>query len=140
MSQHTSILNNLKTKGFRLTKARSGILKVMLNSRAPLSIQELNIVLKNTGLHVNKTTIYREVDFLKSQHIIRELNLGDGRRRYEKWPENHHHHLICVSCESIECVELEGCLETEEQKILRDNKFRTINHSLEFHGICEKCQ
>jgi len=140
MSKFQPVLDNLKSKGYRLTKARKAIVSILIKSKVPLSAADLNSSLKSLDLHVNKTTIYREIAFLKSQEIIRELQFGDGRKRFESWPDNHHHHLVCISCDTIECIELDGCLEAEEKKILKENNFKTINHSLEFQGLCARCQ
>lgn len=140
MSKYTSILNDLKANGYRLTKARKAIVRIFLNSKAPLSASDLNSRMEHEDLNVNKTTIYRELDFLKGLRIIRELRLGDGKRRFEPLPDNNHHHLVCLSCDTIECIELDRCLEAEEKKLLKENNFKTINHSLEFQGLCAKCQ
>ncbi len=139
MSRFNAILDRFRADGHRITKARENILKIFLASKVPLSAAELNSRLVTVNITVNKTTIYREIDFLKKQKIIRELQFGDGKKRFE-WPDNHHHHLVCISCDSIECIELDGCLEAEEKKILKENNFKTINHSLEFQGLCAKCQ
>lgn len=140
MHQFQHILDKLRSKGFRLTKARKAIVSILIKSKIPMSAADLNDGLKGLGLHVNKTTIYREIDFLKSRQIIRELQFGDGKKRFESWPDNHHHHLVCVSCDTIECIELKGCLEAEEKRILKENNFKTINHSLEFQGLCANCR
>jgi Fe2+ or Zn2+ uptake regulation protein len=140
MSDLKFIIETIKSKGYRLTKAREGIIRIFLKSKTPLSATDLNLKLEKATIRVNRTTVYREIDFLKNQKIIRELPFSDGKKRYEKWPDNHHHHLICISCDSIECVELKGCLKDEEKKILKKNNFKTLNHSLEFQGLCEKCQ
>ncbi len=140
MGLTNSILAGFQSKGYRLTASRKAIVRIFLNSKAPLSAVELNSRLKKIDVIVNKTTVYREIDFLKSQKVIRELPFGDGKKRYEKWPDNHHHHLVCISCDSIECIELTGCLEKEEKKIMKENNFKTIKHSLEFQGLCAKCQ
>lgn len=140
MSKINSILAGFRSNGYRLTSSRKAILQIFFNSKAPLSAAELNVRLEKLDVTVNKTTVYREIDFLKSQQVIRELPFGDGKKRYEKWPDNHHHHLVCISCDAIECIELKGCLKDEEEKILKENNFKTIQHSLEFQGICAKCQ
>jgi Fe2+ or Zn2+ uptake regulation protein len=140
MSEFKSIIDTIKLKGYRLTRAREGIIRVFLKSKSPLSAVDLNLKLDKADIRVNKTTIYREIDFLKTQKIIRELQFGDGKRRFELWPDNHHHHLVCLRCDTIKCIELKGCLEAEEKKILKENNFKTINHSLEFQGLCAKCQ
>ncbi len=140
MPKSKAILNRFRSDGHRITKARENILKIFLASTVPISAAELNSCLVTVNVIVNKTTIYREIDFLKKKEIIRELQFGDGKKRFEKWPDNHHHHLVCISCDSIECIELDGCLEAEESKILRENNYKTINHSLEFEGLCGKCR
>ena len=140
MSRFNTILDRFRADGHRITKARGNILKIFLASSTPLSAVELTSRLAAVNITVNKTTVYREIDFLKKQEIIRELQFGDGKKRFEQWPENHHHHLVCIGCDSIECIELDGCLEAEEKKILRENNFKTINHALEFQGLCAKCR
>jgi Fe2+ or Zn2+ uptake regulation protein len=140
MSELSNIINSIKKKGYRLTKAREAIVRVFVNSNVPLTAFDLNSKLAKVKVAVNKTTIYREIDFLKGQKIIREIPFGDGKRRFEIWPDNHHHHLVCIRCDMIECIELKGCLEAEEEIIFRENNFKTVKHSLEFQGLCAKCQ
>ena len=135
-----AILQKLRSGGFRLTLARRSIIRIFLDSGAPLTAVEVMTLLQRMKVNVNKTTVYREIDFLISQDMLRELHLGDGRKRYEVMKDDHHHHLFCVSCSGIECVELERCLEAEEKRISEENNFRTIKHSLKFLGLCAKCQ
>ena len=89
---------------------------------------------------VNKTTIYRELAFLKKQNIILELQFDDNTKRYEIMPANHHHHIVCVRCEKVEDVVLEKDLDAEEKVITQNKKFQILHHSLEFYGICKMCQ
>lgn len=140
MQEKKTILDKLRTNGYRLTKARRSIIDIFLKSHVPLTVSELRAALEDGGVKVNKTTVYREVDFLKAREMVRELQLGDGLRRYELWSGNHHHHLVCVGCNSIECLELEECLEALEEKISREKKFNLKEHSLEFFGLCDVCQ
>lgn len=140
MSKITNILEKLRAKGHRLTKARKSIIDIFLNSRTPLTVPALKSLMEERNLNVNRTTVYREVDFLKGQKMIREIQFNDGLRRYEISPDNHHHHLICIQCQKVECVEMERCLKTAEEKLSEDNNFRIIKHSLEFYGICAECE
>ncbi len=113
---------------------------ILTNAKQPLSPVDLGVLLRKNGILVNKTTIYRELDFLKDEKIIRELRLNDTAKHYELVPDNHHHHLICLDCKKIEHVELDGDLDREEKKISKNTKFKILNHSLEFYGICKSCQ
>jgi Fur family ferric uptake transcriptional regulator len=76
---------------------------------------------------------------LKREQIIREVRLGENRKRYEIFPENHHHHLVCVDCGYIEDVDAEKDLYHLEKKIAQVKKFKVENHSLEFFGVCANC-
>lgn len=84
--------------------------------------------------------MYRELDFLVAQKIIRELRFRDGTRRYEITPSDHHHHIVCVDCNAIEHISLEKDLEKEEKIIAQKNEFKVLSHSLEFYGLCSRCK
>jgi Fe2+ or Zn2+ uptake regulation protein len=113
---------------------------VFAGAGAPLTVGEVHASLGKAGVSVNRTTVYREVDFLKGAGLLREIRLGDGQGRYEFLTESHHHHLVCISCKSIQCVELRQCLDLEEKRIGRESNFRVMEHSLEFFGLCADCQ
>jgi len=135
-----NILEAFRKKGHRLTKTRKAMVRVFLHNNRPLSAADINSRLEHLAVTVNKTTIYREIDFLKKERFIREIELGDGMKRYELWPDDHHHHLICVECNSVKCIDMEHCLVNEEKKISEKNNFKIMEHSLKFFGLCAKCQ
>lgn len=134
------LLKQFRVKGFRITRARRSIISIFLKTDVPLSAQEVMAHLKREGIYVNRTTVYRDIGFLVSQDMLRELHFGDGRKRYEEVRDDHHHHLLCVNCRGVECVRMERCLEAEQKKILEERNFRTIGHSLKFLGLCMRCQ
>ncbi len=74
--------------------------------------------------------------------IIYRLDLEDGCARYELVHENEnhrHHHLVCSNCGKV--IEVEGdLLETLEDKIESKYKFRIMDHSVKFFGLCDECQ
>jgi len=135
-----NIFEVFRQKGHRLTRTRKAMVRVFLDNKEPLSAAELNSRLKNLSVNVNKTTVYREIDFLKKEQFLREIELGDGMKRYERWPDDHHHHLICVECNSVKCIDMEHCLVNEEKYISEKNNFKIMEHSLKFFGLCAKCQ
>ena len=101
------------------------------------------IVVHAMGQYIRDTHTsieYSAVDFLKKERFIREIELGDGMKRYELWPDDHHHHLICVECNSVKCIDMEHCLVNEEKYISEKSNFKIMEHSLKFFGLCENCQ
>jgi len=139
MKDITEILTILQSRGCRLTPVRRAILKLFISKHEPLSSRNIQEILASQKMPVNKTTVYRELDFLKNQKIIEEFQFNDRIKRYEII-SGHHHHLVCIYCNKVECVVLDQDLEKQEKKIAKDKNFKIINHSLEFYGVCRKCQ
>ena len=134
-----SIIENLKSKGHKNTKVRQALVEILLRTNSPLSINDLLESLFKEKLAPNKTTIYREIDFLKKQEILQEVEFGDGKKRYEVSGE-HHHHIVCVNCKKVTDVQMEQDLDLFNAKIVRQAGYKPVGHSLEFFGLCSNCQ
>jgi len=134
------IIKKLKNRGERITAIRSNLIKIFCQFPQPKSIQELLKILSKKGTPANKTTVYRQLEILLQQKIIQEVNFADHLSRYELTPATHHHHLICENCHMVEDVHLKNDLQRQENNIWKKNKFKVLQHSLEFFGLCQTCQ
>lgn len=135
------ILSELSGMGFRLTRIRRAVIGIFLGSGLPLSAVDIMGVLNRMNTAFNKTTVYRELGFLKGLGVVKEIQfLHERVKRYELAGGDHHHHLICLKCRSVEDIVLEGDLEEQEKKIFRSRGFRVLDHSLEFLGLCQTCR
>ena len=133
------ILKRLRERGNRITKVRREMVALLVKAQAPLAALDILQVLEKKKLQVNKTTVYRELDFLGENNIVQEVEFGDKKKRYEI-SDKHHHHVVCVQCKRVEDVDLEKDLDMEERKIAKQKGYKIINHSLEFFGLCAKCK
>lgn len=108
------------------------VLTVLEKQKYPVDVSSL--VKK---LDVNKTTVYRQLEKYIAEGKIIEVELGDGKKRYELKSLDHHHHLICNNCGKLEDIEF------DESQIMKQvgskTKFKIEKHSLEFFGICAEC-
>ena len=139
MSDISEINKTLLEKGYRSSPIRDAILKVLTTFSKPLSAGDIIELLEKNNLFPNKTTVYRETDKLLDESIIKEIDLLDGKKRYELNKNDHHHHVICRACGKVECVDMENDLDFMEKQIEKSTKFKIESHTLEFFGICEKC-
>lgn len=139
MKISATILEQLRKKGFRMTKARQGILELFQQKKCPLSANDIHKMLAKKGTKSDVSTVYREVEFLESQNILKQIFLKDNIQRYELKDQSHHHHLICNVCDDTAQIELEKDLHEIEQKISQNRNFKIQSHSLEFYGTCAKC-
>ena len=136
---HKDILLSLKQKGFRMTNTRTYIVQAFGMTCAPLSAADVHRKLQKKGMVANQTTIYRELQFLTEQGVLRPVLLHDGTQRYELASLHHHHHLVCLSCKKVDefCIEHE--LDGVERTIAKKKGFEVERHSLEFYGRCAGC-
>jgi Fe2+ or Zn2+ uptake regulation protein len=88
-------------------------------------------------LKVNKTTVYRQIDKLIQDNKIIEVELGDGKKRYEPKDLKHHHHLVCNKCGRLEDIKLDEKWIIKE--VSKKTDFKVERHSLEFFGTCVNC-
>ncbi|KKW42050.1 MAG: Ferric uptake regulator-like protein [Candidatus Magasanikbacteria bacterium GW2011_GWA2_56_11] len=134
-------INKLRAGGERITPIRAALIDILKKSPAPLTPQELLTQLEKLGLSANKTTIYRQLAALRSLGIVEEVHFADRAKRYELAAESgHHHHLVCLRCQKIEDIAFPADLERQEQAIWKSHKFKVLRHSLEFFGLCQRCQ
>ncbi|BCJ85828.1 ferric iron uptake transcriptional regulator [Effusibacillus dendaii] len=136
------IKEQLHSKSFKLTPQREATLLVLLeNEEAHLSAEEIFMLVKQKAPDIGLATVYRTLDLLSELKIIEKLNFGDGMARYEFRSEDHphhHHHLICLKCNRL--FEIEDLLDTLEEKVEREHKFKIVDHRVSFLGYCENCR
>jgi Fur family ferric uptake transcriptional regulator len=138
--EHKEILKKLRTEGFRLTRARQSIIDLLSASNVPLSLADIKKNLAKKDIRADRTTIYREVLFLKGKKMICEIPVGGGRKGYKVCQDVHHHHLICVQCNKVEEMVFKKTLAPQETEISQQKDFKVLDHLLEFYGLCGDCQ
>lgn len=137
------ILDKIRAAGGRITSARQAILEILSQSSVPLSAEALSTLLAKRKLLVNKTTIYREIEFLLTQGLLRSVPVDANFKYYELVTDEHHHHVVCTKCSKFVDVETEGIeeyLEKLEKKLAKKINFKSVRHSLEFFGECANCK
>lgn len=91
---------------------------------------------------IGLATVYRTILLLEELGVISRLDLNDGCSRYEIVHSNEthrHHHLICNICHKVLEVQ-DDLLEDLESGIEKQYKFKILDHSLKFFGVCDECQ
>ena len=148
MSKEVSIDYNvlkedLKKKGYKLTPQRRAIVDTIIQSEGKhLTAEEIYDEVKKVCPEIGLATVYRTIQLFEQIGLVSKLQLNDGCSRYEivHSDERHmHHHLICNICNAVIEVE-DDLLEQLEDKIKKQYKFKILDHSVKFYGICEECQ
>lgn len=133
---------NLKEKGYKLTPQRRAILDIIIDKEGQhLTAEEIYDEVKKICPDIGLATVYRTVLLLEEVNVIYKLDLNDGCSRYElvhSDEEHRHHHLVCNKCKRVFEVQ-DDLLEELEERIEKTYKFKILDHSVKFFGICSDC-
>lgn len=125
----------------RNTKIRFGIISIFHHSKKPISAIEIIKSLKeNYSTDANKTTVYRQLDFLLEKNILISLDI-EGVTHYELNKNKPHQVLVCSKCHEIFPLTNTFSLSTDQlSKIETNHHFKIHHYSFLCFGICQKCQ
>ena len=139
MSSSDILKKALTKEGLRYTHQRQAIWDELSASDEHRDAEEIYLALYNSGLKVSRATVYRTIDVLVKNNLVRKLDLGDGRARYEnKMDTAHHDHLICVQCGKIEEF-MDNVIENRQEVIVENLGYRLIRHIHQLFVICDVC-
>ncbi len=120
-----------------ITKRQKQLLDQLKKCADELSGQELYRSLHASELSMGLTTVYRNLQVLVKQGLVRSRHLPTGEVLYAP-VERDIHHLTCVSCG--ETTRIEGCpVKTMNTPTKISNKFELLFHTLEYFGLCQDC-
>ncbi|MGD9852137.1 MAG: Fur family transcriptional regulator [Nitrospirales bacterium] len=131
----------LKATGRRVTRTRQAVLGLLERTAQPLSATEIFEQLQTENVAIDLVTVYRTVHVLKELGFVAQIELHhEGQARYEiKEGREHHHHIQCQICGAI--VDLLLCPLKKITKLIESQtKFIVDDHTLEFTGLCPRCQ
>jgi Fe2+ or Zn2+ uptake regulation protein len=137
-----NVQDQLRENGLKTTNARQKILDVLQTNCAPYTAEEIFHKLKKS--RIDRATVYRNVERLAQAGILRKVDLHKNATYYEH-ALDHHHHIICTSCGTLEDFHIENCntgaIKSLSKHALRSSKkFSAVSeHSLEFFGYCKEC-
>ena len=127
----------MSTKKPEISKRQKQLLTELERCTDEMSGQALHRKLHNNEKTMGLTTVYRNLQALVKQGLIRSRHLPNGEVLYAP-VERDIHHLTCVSCG--ETTRLQGCpVKTVDISKKVSNKFELLFHTLEYFGICQNC-
>ena len=140
MSESNLLKKALKKEGLRYTQQRQLIWDELCSSEEHRDAEEIYLSLRKDGINASRATVYRTIDVLVKNKLVRKLDLGDGKARYEnRMDSSHHDHLICVQCGKIEEF-MDDKIESRQDEIVKRFGFKMIRHIHQLFVLCDKCQ
>ena len=122
------LIKILKSEGLRYTDQRQAIWDEIRNSNEHRDAEDIYLKLKERNVKVSRATVYRTIDVLVKNRLVRKMDVGDGRSLYEPRLDNEHHdHMICLDTgDIIEFYNKE--LEDLQDTIAKKHGYKVIRH------------
>jgi Fe2+ or Zn2+ uptake regulation protein len=137
---HETVADRLRLVGHRYTSGRKALVTILERASTPLSTAE--IVQARTG---PQSSVYRNPSVLELAGVVRRVVAEGEFARYELAEEltEHHHHLICSSCGTVQDVtiprDLETTMDRTVDRLARRSGFAKVRHRLDLIGTCRAC-
>jgi Fur family ferric uptake transcriptional regulator len=131
-----SIVQRLEEQRYRITPSRLAVVKAVLDLSGHFSVDDILGRVPGVG----RATVFRTIKLLSEMGMLCRVLLEDGSLRYRlSHRQDHHHHLVCVSCASVQ--ELDACIDPEVLgDLARSTGYEIEGHWLEFFGRCAACR
>jgi Fur family ferric uptake transcriptional regulator len=123
---------------FRMTHQRRVILETVKSADPHATVDDIYQTVRESLPRISLGTIYRNLDILAEQGLIRKVGRPSPQMRFES-NMGPHHHVRCLVCDRIEDVHL-GDLSCLDHAVTNGAGFEINGYDLEFYGLCPKCK
>ncbi len=130
----------LKNSGMRWTRQRQLIYDEISLEKGHYTAETIKNKLCEKNINTGLSTIYRTLQLLEENNIIRRVPLGLGTTVYESCDgKNHgHHHMHCTKCGKTMEIHVD-MLDGLEKIIKTKYNFTITGHTVMFTGLCNSC-
>ena len=122
------LVEALKKEGLRFTEQRKFIWDEITSSNDHREAEDIFLSLRKKNINVSRATVYRTIDVLVKNNLVRKLDIGDAPSKYENKIDSHHHdHMICLETgDIIEFYNEE--LENLQDEIAKKHGYKVLRH------------
>ena len=128
MTTKNSLSKALKNEGLRFTNQRQAVWEEIKSNDDHRDAEQIYSALRKNNLNVSRATVYRTIDVLVKNRLVRKMDLGDGRSLFEpRLDDEHHDHLICLETGDIIEFYIKD-LEDLQDTIAKKYGYKVIRH------------
>lgn len=129
----------LRKAGLKVTLPRVKILQILESSHSHhMSAEDIYKALIESGEDVGLATVYRVLTQFETAELVIRHHFEGGHSVFELASGEHHDHIVCVKCNTIEEF-VDEVIEKQQVKVAGERGWQITDHSLYLYGICKKC-
>jgi len=133
-------LRALAEAGHRSSAPREEVIGAIAALGCSVTAREIADHLRERRSPVGLASIYRTLDLLDRLRLVQRFDVGEGVARYEPVHPGgeHHHHIVCDSCGTVEPFE-DDELEQAISRLSGRTDFAVAAHDVTLRGECAAC-
>jgi len=125
-------------KQLRHSRQRDRIFEILKNTSSHPTANWLYNELKDEFPDLSMGTVYRNLNILHEQGLIKKIDFGSTFDRFDA-QTNPHYHFVCENCNAV--IDLDVPVDSElNGRITKATGLVPNRHRIEFFGICNKCR
>ena len=133
-------IDELKSTGLKATLPRLKILEIFQKTvQRHLTAEDVYRLLLSEQSDIGLATVYRVLTQFEQAGILSRNQFEAGKAVYELREDQHHDHLVCVSCGSVEEF-LDAEIERRQHNIATNLGWTLQDHAMSLYGLCPACQ
>ena len=129
-------------RGEYSTKQRSAILDFLKENNAHVTAADIAFHLKELGVSVSTATVYRTLEKLVGEGVVRKMFVDQGHSACYQYIDNgtcsEHFHLKCIKCGRLIHLSCDF-LQEMESHIFDDHGFTVSSGRTVIYGVCHAC-
>lgn len=122
----------------RMTRQRRLILEELKNMKSHPTADELYLVVRSRLPRISLGTVYRNLQHLSKQGLIRILHNASGQMLVDG-DTSEHYHVRCMRCGRIEDLPGRPVLHFDRDN-LEKTEYEILGYNIELVGICPNCR
>lgn len=125
-------------KSHQRTRSQERIFNFLKSLNQAVSAQDIYSKLRQGNQSIGLATVYRALEALKMEGVVQVRTLATGESLYSS-VQRDQHHLTCLNCGAS--IAIDECpVHQLEHELEHSHQFKVYYHTLEFFGLCDRCQ
>jgi len=122
---------------FRVTRQRRVILEELRKMKTHPTADEVYEVVRKKLPRISLATVYRNLEMLAREGIIKKLEMGGGPKRFDG-DIKPHHHICCIRCGRVDDIYVDIPFPITDN-VRKATPYKIIGYRFELVGLCPKC-
>jgi len=133
----TNLVESFRRKGLKITPQRRLIFQALIGDHCHPTAEDVYQRAITSLPDISRTTVYSTLKELVAQGQLVEIDLGEGKARYDT-DTTTHHHLLCVGCYAL--MDIHRDFEGLELLPEEAQGYHIVDQQVTFYGHCPNCQ